>query len=351
MAFSLNKDFFSRFKKSADQDLVDINTPLPENSPEETSDSEQQAKPEKVQEKPKPALAYKLAGENRYFPNDIQPFLPSELVGGSIPYVAGTESEAVWNAAAQACATEKVHYVYSIDGDRVWYLACPSSALASAPDTWCPMAAALPGNSEYWDKETVYIYEKDGLASAMRWDKETGRMQIFLGASRTILPRVQSMDANFITINPQVANIVMWRNRQLRSELLARATARMLVASGIVVSLLLIAFLFIQYVAVNFVDRKLSDVQSESEKASMQLLTKSVSISQNEVLKYTVRLQQLLDDLEKIDGTLVRFEVKNGKMEWEALVPAAYSTGVMSVKGRAQPGIEGDGRIRIKGTS
>lgn len=64
-----------------------------------------------------------------------------------------------------------------------------------------------------------------------------------------------------------------------------------------------------------------------------------------------MRIQTLLDDLGKIDGTLVKFEVKGGKLEWQALVPAAYSTGVMSVRGQAQPGIEKDGRIRIKGTN
>lgn len=305
----------------------------------------------RVQVKPKPGFADKMAGESKFFAADFKPYLPSELVGGVIPYIAGTEDEAVWHSASQACATEKVHYVYSIEGNRVWYLACSSSALASAPDSWCPLAAALPGNSEFWDKETVYIYEKDSLASAMRWDKDTGRMQIFLGAARSILPRIQSMDANFITINPQVADITPWRNRQLRTEQLARGTARMLVLSGILVNLLLIFFLMTQYVLTNFVSRNLEDVQRVTEEASMTLLTSATEAAQNDIINNTVRIQQLLDDLEKIDGTLVRYEVKGKSLEWEALVPAAYSTGVMSVRGRAQPGIEVDGRIRIKGTS
>lgn len=306
----------------------------------------------KTQAKPKPTLADKLSGEEKYYIESLNPFLPTELIGGGIPYVPGMEDEAVWNAACQACATEKVHYVYTVEGNRVWYLACPSSSLASAPDSWCPLASALPGNSEFWDKESVYIYEKDGLASALRWDQETGRMQIFFGAARTILPRIQSMEANFITINPLIADIVPWTNRQLRSEQLARGAARMLVVSGILVNILLLGFMAIQYVMINFTDRQLEKVQEETESASMQLLTKASELSQNEVMKHTVRVQQLLDDLSKIDGTLVRYEViKGGKLEWEVLVPAAYSTGVMSVRGVAQPGIEEDGRIRIKGTS
>lgn len=305
----------------------------------------------KVQIKPSPTLADKFSGEQKYFNENLEPFLPGELIGGGIPYIPGMEDESVWNAAAQACSTEKVHYVYSVEGNRIWYLACPSTALASAPDSWCPLASALPGNSEYWDKQSVYIYEKDGLASALRWDADTGRLQIFFGAARTILPRIQSMEANFITINPSIATIIPWRSRQLRNEQLARATARMLVVSGILISVVLLAFLFMQFITLNFIDRKLETVKEQSELASMDLLTKANDLSQNAVLNHTVRLQQLLDDLSQIDGTLVRYEVKDGRLEWEALVTAGYSKGVLSIQGTAQPGIEPDGRIRMKGTN
>src|SRR3989338_1851830 len=309
------------------------------------------AEPQKVGQKAKPTLPDRFAGEAKYFNENLTPFLHAELIGGGIPYVPGMEDEAVWNAASQACATEKVHYVYSIEGERVWYLACPSTALASAPDSWCPLAAALPGNSEFWDKQSVYIYEKDGLASALRWDSETGRLQIFFGAARTILPRIQSMEANFITINPQIADVIPWRNQQLRSEQLARGTARMLVMSGVLVSLVLLGFMFLQYVGLNFMDRHLEAIKEQSETASMDLLKRATELSQNDVLKHTTRLQQLLDDLGQIDGTLVRYEVnKAGKLEWEALVTAGYSKGVLSIQGTAQPGIEPDGRIRMKGT-
>lgn len=351
MKFGFDLKKLASGKKSAPQQEINAEDIIhPDLSSAEVLSTQDAAR--KPQAKPKASITDKLSAEERYYISNLDPFLPGELIGGGIPYVPGMEDEAVWNAASQACATEKVHYVYTIEDNRVWYLACPSSALASAPDSWCPLAAALPGNSEFWDKQSVYIYEKDGLASALRWDQETGRMQIFFGAARTILPRIQSMEANFITINPQIADIVPWRNKQLRSEQLARGAARMLVVSGILVNIILMGFMAVQYIMINFIDRQLGKVQVETEDASMKLLTKAAEMSQNEVLRHTVRVQQLLGDLAKIDGTLVRYEVvKGGKLEWEALVPAAYSTGVMSVRGVAQPGIELDGRIRIKGSS
>lgn len=341
MAFSLNLKGLGKNKTSADPsaEAPDI---APDTEARATSGGRQRLKP---------GLSDRLAGESRSFVADLRPYLPSELVGGSIPYVPGTEESGVWNAASQACSTEKVHFLYSIEGTRVWYLACPSTALASSPDSWCPLAAALPGNTEFWDKETVYLYEQEGLASALRWDPETNRMQIFLGAARTILPRIQSMDANFVTINPQVAGVVPWHNRQMMTEKLSRATARMLLISGVLVSLVILGVMATQYIMTNFIDRQLSKVASDTESASLDLMMKAGQVAQNDVSRHLVRVQQLLDDLSKIDGTLVRYEVKAGAVEWEALVPAAYSTGVMSVRGQAQPGIEKDGRIRIKGTS
>jgi len=181
----------------------------------------------------KPGVDDYLAGEANSFVKDLLPYLPHELVGGSVPHIAGTEEEAVWNAASQACGTEKVNFCYTIENKRCWYIATPTSSLASNPDSWCPLSAALPGNSEYWDKETVYIYEQEGMASALRWDPDTGRMQVFLGAGRTLLPRIQSMDANFVTINPEMASPVPWRNRALKTEKLSRAAARVLLLVGI----------------------------------------------------------------------------------------------------------------------
>ncbi len=279
----------------------------------------------------------------------LSPYLPQELVGGSIPYIAGSEDEAVWNAASQACSTEKVHYCYAVEGKRIWYLACPSSALASAPDSWCPLSAALPGHSEYWDKETVYIYEHEGLGSALRWDPETGRMQVFLGAARTLLPRIQSMDANFVTINSETATPVPWKNRQLNSERLARAGAKLLLLVGIGLNLLIFTILAFQFILTNTLERDLNKAREETERASNQLMISAYDALQSDVIKHFVRVQELLDELAPINGTLVKYEVNGKDVIWEAYVPQAYGRGVGSIQGDVLPGIAPDGRVKIRG--
>lgn len=297
--------------------------------------------------RPRPGMSEYLAGEAKDFVSELYPYLPLELIGGVVPHIPGTEEEAVWNAASQACSTEKVHFCYSVDEGRVWYLACPSTSLASNPHSWCPLAAALPGNSEYWDRETVYLYEQEGIASALRWDPETGRMQVFLGASRTILPRVQSMDANFVTINPEVADIVPWRNKQLKTERLARATARMLMFSGMLVALIAALVLAFSFIGVSMTKRNLEAVKQQTDAASNDLMIKAHNAMQSDTVRNMVRIQELLDLLAAKDATLVRYEVKGGQLEWEALVPQAFANDFGKPTGK----IEKDGRVRVKNTN
>jgi hypothetical protein len=292
----------------------------------------------------RPGVSDYLAGEEKELKKFLSPYLPQDLIGGSIPHIYGTEEEAVWNAASQACGTEKVHYTYQIDSGKVWYLACPSQSLASNPDSWCPLAAALPGNSEYWDKQTVYLYEQEGLASALRWDPETGRMQVFLGAARTILPRVQSMDANFSTIDAQVAEVVPWRNRNLMTEKLSRATARTLLISGIVVTLFIAFILMVNFISINMMKRDYATIRKQTEKTSMDLMIQAYSAMQNDTIKHLVRVQELIMELAEVDGTLVRYEVLGSKVEWEALVPDAFAAQIGKPLGKGT-----DGRVRVRG--
>lgn len=279
-------------------------------------------------------------------------FLPQEIVGGSVPYVAGTEEEAVWNAASQACGTEKVHYTYVVEDKRVWFLAVPSASLASNPDSWCPLAAALPGNSEYWDKETVYLYEQEGVASALRWDPESHRIQVFIGPARTILPRIQSMDANFVTINPDAAKLVPWKQRALKSEQLSRMVTWITITSGLITAVIAIAYIL----TINFMSISLKpdlmEAQNNARAASQKLMTMAAETLQNESLKHMVRIQQLLDVLGANDGTLLKYEVHAGQVSWEALVPQAFSAGGVPALAGAQPvqGLAPDGRVKIRGT-
>jgi hypothetical protein len=277
-----------------------------------------------------------------------RPYMPSDLIGGSIPYIAGKEDEGVWNAAAQACGTERVHYCYSVDEGRCWYLATPSAALASNPDSWCPLAAALPGNSEYWDKQTVYIYESDGAAGALRWDPETGRLQIYLGMSRTILPRIQSMEANFVTINAETAKPVVWKNRALNQERLSRMLVKGLFFAG-AFSLAFSLLVWVgAYSVANSLTPKLDEAHKLTDKATNDLMVGAANALQTNTDAHLARIIELLNTTSTFGGVLTRYEVKpDNSVEWTALLPSAVQPGQLQA---TAVGMAADGRIQVKGT-
>ncbi len=278
----------------------------------------------------------------------LQPYLPADLVGGSIPYVPGLEDEGVWNAASQACGTERVHYCYTINEGRCWYLATPSASLSSSPDSWCPLAAALPGNSEYWDRQTVYLYEQEGAAGALRWDTETGRMQVFLGASRTILPRIQSMEANFVTVNPEVARPVPWKNRALHQERLSRFMARMLLMSGLAVIAVSFLIWIGAYMTANVVSPQLDKAKETTTEATNKLMLDASVALQSNTDQHMARIVELFNVVGSFGGVLTKYQVTGGnKVEWEALIPSAVAPSQLQA---TAVGVEA-GRIRIKGTN
>lgn len=297
----------------------------------------------------KPERAGKLKWVTEGAAPELRPFLPAEdLVGGSIPYIPGLEDEGVWNAAAQSCGTERVHYCYTVDEGRCWYLAVPSSALASNPGSWCPLAAALPGNSEYWDRQTVYLYEQEGAASAIRWDQETGRMQVFLGAARTLLPRLQSMEANFVTINPDVAKPVPWKNMSLQRERLSRMMIRVLFLSGLAVTIFSLLIWVGAYTITNSLTPKLDKAREVTIAATNRLMIDAANALQSNTDQHLARVIELLNMTSGFGGVLIRYEVKaDNSVEWEALIPNAVQPG--QVNAVAQ-GVE-NGRVRVKGTN
>lgn len=317
---------------------------------EKTVEEPQKKAESEAGSKPSPGMVDYLAGEEKDFISNLSPYLPQDLIGGSVPYVPGMEEETVWNAATQACGTERVHYTFVVEGKKIWYLACPSAAFASNPDSWCPLAAALPGNSEYWDSETVYLYEQEGIASALRWDPETHRMQVYVGAARTILPRVQSMDANFVTINPANADIVPWKSRTLKTEKLSRATVRMLIFSGLIVNLLGALILLVNLVSIEYVKSDLVEVKSQSDAAASELLKSAANVMQSDTIRHMVRIQELLDTLTLSNGYLVRYEVNGRQVEWEAIVPQAFADNVTKENSGSQVSRREEGdQVRILG--
>jgi hypothetical protein len=120
---------------------------------------------------------------------------------------------------------------------------------------------------------------------------------------------------------------------------------------GIGINLILFLFLVFQFILTNTMNRDLDKVRLETESASQKLMIQAYNALQSDSIKHMVRIQEMLDELSKVDGTLVKYNVEGKAVTWEVLVPPAYGQGVGTIQGQVQPGLETDGRVRIKGTN
>ena len=99
----------------------------------------------------------------------------------------------------------------------------------------------------------------------------------------------------------------------------------------------------------NNVQRDLKKVKDETDRTSEKLMIDAYNALQSDSIKHMVRIQEILDDLRGIDGTLVKYEVKGKSVNWEAIVPQPYGKGVGSLR-NVKPGqLEADRRVRILG--
>jgi hypothetical protein len=99
------------------------------------------------------------------------------------------------------------------------------------------------------------------------------------------------------------------------------------------------------------IERDLAKVKVETDNAASNLMIDAYNAMQSDTIKHMVRIQEILDGLGKLDGTLVKYEVRRNKTEWEALAQPAF---VQTIKKRFSARVddkneEKDGRIRVIG--
>ena len=104
-----------------------------------------------------------------------------------------------------------------------------------------------------------------------------------------------------------------------------------------------------QFVLSNTVKRDLVKVKLNTDRAAQQLTLQAYNALQSDTIKHMVRIQELLDELRTLGGTLVKYDVKDKQVVWEAVVPQAYTRNVGGVKTDVIPPLEKDGRARVRG--
>jgi hypothetical protein len=255
-------------------------------------------------------------------------YFPSKLIGGCCPRVVGEEQDIVWNAAAEASDSERVHVVWHARGDKIWYLAVRSSELASHPNTWCPFASLLPGAKDANIPPVCYTYHSDEAATMMTILADS--LQIHRGTSSVVRAKAERTaralgGAQIIELVPdriEKLSPVPWFSLSLFEDRARRILATLATISAIICAgLALVIWLFATMTMVT-TRADMAAIQARSEGKSFDLMRSVQNLRASTMREQLAKFADLNDGLLGLNGMLSMYRIKDGRTLWLASLPA-----------------------------
>jgi hypothetical protein len=270
-----------------------------------------------------------IADEDFYFPPD--------LIGGTCPRIVGDEEELVWNAAAEACDTERVHVVWRSFGNRIWYLAVRSSDLASHANTWCPLASLLPTEN---DKLPVcYTYFGEEIAVLMVVTAEG--LNIFRGTAPVVRAKAERTareldNAPIVNLDPDRVEklaVVPWYSLSLFEDRALRVLATVSVFASLVIMVLSFLVWITASMATMTSRHDLADALDRTQTKSMDLLRQAESMRSSPMRTQIEKFLSINETLLSLNGFLNVYEIKDKGVRWRAVVPTSATADSISAMG------------------
>lgn len=255
-------------------------------------------------------------------------YFPVDLIGGCCPRIVGEEEDLVWNAAAEASDTERVHLIWHAKGERIWYLAVRSSEMSSYANTWCPFGSLLPGMKDAVDPPTIYTYFSDEAATMMTV-MEDG-LQIHRGTSSVVRAKSERVarelgGAPVIELVPdRIAKLapVPWYSLSLFEERTRRILATVSVLSSLIFAGLGVIVWFVAAMSTVSSHADLREIQTRSETKSLELLRSVQTQRASPMREQLAKFSDINDGLLALNGYLEMYQVLgNKKAEWRAVLP------------------------------
>jgi hypothetical protein len=253
-------------------------------------------------------------------------YFPPEMIGGSCPFVKGEEEALAWNAASEACGSERIHFVWQADGERLWYLAVRSSDLASSSNTWCPFASVLPGMPDAQPSPVIYTYFSDEAAVLMAVDRDS--LQVIRGSPSVIKAKAERLQRETkAKIHDLVPDVIvnlkarLWDSLSLLENRARRFFAMISVLSAIAVTLISAFIWFSASLAQLAYRVDLSELQTRSRKALLELEQTAMQLRTSDMREQIATFNRLNESMISLQGWLKLYYMKGGEVKWWAVVP------------------------------
>lgn len=255
-------------------------------------------------------------------------YFPVDLIGGCCPRIIGEEQQIVWNAAAEAADSERVHVVWQSQGDKIWYVAVRSAELGSHPNTWCPFAAMLPGMKDAAIPPAIYTYFSDEAATMMTITNDG--LQLHRGMSSVVRAKAERTsreldNAPVLEIVPDMIERLIpvpWFSLSLFED----RARRILAAASVFAALSVAAIAFLVWclvsVAVLSSSIEKDEIQKRTEDKTVKLMSSVQNTRASPMREQLAKFADLNDGLLTINGLLEVYQIREGKLLWRAVVPA-----------------------------
>ncbi len=254
-------------------------------------------------------------------------YFPPEIVGGCIPRVAGEEEKLAWQAAAEACDTERLHMVWSARGEKIWYLAVRSSDLGSRPNTWCPLAALLPGMEAADSGNVLYIYIAEEAAMLMTVTSDG--LLLHRGTTAVIQAKADKLarelgGARIIGLVPDFIDQLLpvpWHSHSLLEDRARRFLTMSLVVGGMMIALLsTMVWLMASLYALNH-QTDLTQAKQRSAEEIQKIIDTANNLRISPIRVQMAAFMRVNDELLAVAGWLKKYEIGVDGLKWEAQIP------------------------------
>lgn len=253
---------------------------------------------------------------------------PAELIGGSCPLVKGEEEMIAWNAAAEACDSERIHFVWRVYDNRVWYLAVRSSDLASHSHSWCPFASLLPGMTDAKLPPVIYAYYSDEAAIMMAVTADS--LQIIRGTTSIIRAKAERMardlgGAEVVNLIPDTIvklKPVAWESLSLMENRARRFYALASFISALTITAISFFVWFSASLAQLAYNSSMQELSLRTNNTVMQLQMAAMDLRTSSLREQMANFSQLNESLVGVEGWLKRYSVEGSNVKWWAVVPS-----------------------------
>lgn len=278
-------------------------------------------------------------------------YFPAELVGGSSPHVPGQEDEMAWQAGAEAVDSERIHYVWSVHEDTLWYLAVRSNDLSSHVGTWCPFAALLPGMPGALEMPVVYVHTDDEAATMM--SVAPHMLQVHRGAAMVIQAKAEKMardlgGARIVAITDETATQlepVPWKSASRMEDRARRFLATIAVFAGLAVAATAFVIWILASLTTLAVRGDVSNAQANAAQAGQQLLAQASSLRVSALRTQTARFVEVNESLLRIGGWLKEYKITGNSAKWLAVLPPGITAEKISELGGRTKEVTDEGLI------